>query len=125
MRQCDGVGGWVRLKPRFCRCRCGCEMCRCKINDLMKEKTATSILFILSGPLALLAPLALLIPFSLTPLLSQLLSGSYIRSILLPCFAQASAFRGLPWCSPEIAGCLVSCFSRMCIRLGCNLILEY
>ena len=25
MRQCDGVGGWVQLKYRLCRCRCGCE----------------------------------------------------------------------------------------------------
>ena len=30
MRQCNGVGGWVQLKYRLCRCRCGWEMCRYK-----------------------------------------------------------------------------------------------
>lgn len=32
--------------------------------------------------------------------------------------------RRLPWCFPEIAGCLGSCFRQICIRLGCNLIVE-
>ena len=32
MRQCNGVGGWVRLEYRLCRrrCSCGCEMGRYK-----------------------------------------------------------------------------------------------
>ena len=48
-RQRDGVAGKVRLKHR---------LCRCKINDMMKEETGTSIPFILHG-----TPFALLIPF--------------------------------------------------------------
>ena len=79
-------------------------MRKCKINDLMKEKTATSILFILPGALAPLTPLARLIPFSLSPF--ALLSGSYIRSVLVTCPAQTSTFPRSPWCFPEIAGCL-------------------
>ena len=69
MRQCDGVGGWVRLNYRLCRCEC--EMRWCEINDLMKEKTGTSILFILHGPLGSPGPLRSPDPFApLTPLLS-------------------------------------------------------
>ena len=51
MRQCDRAGGWGEksaAKVQACavyRCRY-----RCKINDLMREETGTSILFILHRP---------------------------------------------------------------------------
>ena len=146
--------GWVRLKCRLCRCRCECKICRCKINNLMKDKTAAFILFILPGSLSLLAPLALLIhfssdPFALpTPIRLLHLLGPFTflcsglrfpeTALVLPrdcrllwCFPEIAGCLGasrdyrLPCCFPEIAGCLVSCFRRMSIRLGCNLIFEY
>ena len=133
MRQCEGVSGWV------CKCRSGCEGCRCKINDQLKDDTGNSIIFILPGPLAL-------------PTLIQLLRP--LGPFLLPCSAQTSAFPRLPqcfpgivgrlgasrrfpaalvlprdywltWYFPKIASCLGSRFRRACIRLGCNLIVEY
>ena len=39
---------------------------RYEINDLMKEETGTSILFILNGPLALLTPIRLNHPLGLS-----------------------------------------------------------
>ena len=67
MRQCNGVSGWgkVQLKYKLCRCRC-------EINDLRREETGTSILFIHAGPLALLTPIQL--PHPLGPFLPALLT---------------------------------------------------
>ena len=90
MRLCNGVGGWVRLKYRLCRCRCDakstpclragttCPETRGKINDLMAKETDTP---------SSLSSMNLLTP--LTPLLSWPLSGSRIRSVLF-------SYRALP-----------------------------
>ena len=81
--------GKSAAKYRLCRCRC-----RCKINNLIREKTSTSVLFILDGPPALLTP------FSPLGLLS---SGSY------PALSTARSFSPILLGSdlgfPEIAGC--------------------
>ena len=72
--------GWVSAAKiqavRECRSKCRCEMCSYKINDLMKEKTDTSVLFIHPDPLG---PLASFLP--LTPIWLSLLLGP---SPLLP-----------------------------------------
>lgn len=83
MRQCDGMGGWVRLK--FSCAGVGAKMCGCKTNDLMKEETGNYILFYPPWPLV-----------------------SHIRSVffLLSFSPQASASPKMPLCFPEIAGCL-------------------
>ena len=82
-----------------------------KINDLMKEKTATSILFILPGPLALLTPLVLWITFSPDPLCSPnsypapSSAQSFYPALLMPPLSRDCR---LPWCFLEISGCLGS-----------------
>lgn len=58
MRECDGVGGWMRAKIRAVQVQVQVQVVivhtyRCKINDLMKEET---------GTLRSLDPLFLLLP---------------------------------------------------------------
>ena len=80
--------GEIAAKYRLCRCRC-------KINNLMREETGTSVLFILHGPPALLTPFS-------PPYLPS--SGSY------PSLASARSFSptlpGSDLRFPEIAGSL-------------------
>ena len=73
--------GWVgAAKVQLYRYRCG--ICGCKINDLIKEETGTSILIYPQTPLGCPDPFALLDLF------------------LLPYSAQSSAYPKLPWCFP-------------------------
>lgn len=81
-------------------------MCGCKINNLMKDKPAISMLSIFHDPLALLTPLA-----SLAPIICSVLS-------FINCFAHNFAY-------PDITGCfgpffaskiaLDACAGRMCM----------
>ena len=87
----------MQLKYRLCGCKCGCKICRCKINDLMKEKTDTSVLFISPDPLGLLDPFALLTPIRLPHLFGP---------FLLPCLFRPPLPRNCPICFPKISGCL-------------------
>ena len=96
------------LKYRLCGCRC-----RCKINDLVKEKTGISI------PLYLIWP-----------------SGSSDSFCSLDSYSAPASARSFPplLCSdfrfPEISGCFgpssaSGIASDVHPLLGCNLIVEY
>ena len=87
----------VQLKYMLCRCKYGCEMCRCKINDLIKKQTEPlSFLspltpWVSETPFALLTPIRLLYPLGLS---------------LLPCLLRPPLPRNCLLCFPKIAGCL-------------------
>lgn len=83
MRHCDGgVGRWVGAAE--------IQLCRCKINDLIKEETSASIFFYPPGPLGSPDPYALLNPIWLSHPLG--LSPSTLLCLHLR--------------FPKIAGCL-------------------
>ena len=95
--------------------------CRCKINNLMREETGTSIFFVFHGPPALPTPLSLLdlLPTDPYPALPSarsfsstlpcssaspklLAASACLRSVVLACPTLLCSGLRLP----EIAGCL-------------------
>ena len=97
MQQCDRVRGWVQLKYRLCKCKCGCEICRCKINDLIKEQTE---------PLSSLSPPTLWVPETPFALLTPIRLPYPLGPFLLPCLLRPLLSRNCLLCFPNIAGCL-------------------
>ena len=96
----------VQLIYRLCRCRC-------KINDLMREESGTSIFFYPPRSLGFPDPYS---PSKSARSFPATLLSSDLRFLNIALVPPRDC--RLPWR-------LLPKLHRMCIRLGCNLIVEY